>query len=103
MSGHGHLTTRKWMQAYLLAVFGDGQTAPCYHCGIQLRAYGQSTGPAPADLLTIDRILPGFLGGQYVPGNIRPACPWDNAHRTYAEYATGPVWPKPVDETVTAA
>lgn len=39
-------------------------TCRCYRCGVVLR---EAT-------LTIDRIVPGCLGGRYTRDNIRPAC-----------------------------
>lgn len=44
-------------------------TARCYRCGCLLHF----------DTLTVDRILPGCLGGTYKRGNIRPACAKDNS------------------------
>ena len=48
---------------------GDGgyETVPacrCYRCGILLTV----------DTVTVDRIVPGCLGGTYAHNNIRPAC-----------------------------
>lgn len=56
---------RRALNVWMLAVFGDGLTAPCSFCGKRL-FYSQ---------LTRDRYpLPGRKGGRYVRGNIRPAC-----------------------------
>jgi len=44
---------------------GDGTPAcRCYRCGVLLTV----------ETLTVDRIIPGALGGRYVRNNIRPAC-----------------------------
>lgn len=60
----GSSYTRKARRLWLLAQFGDGQTAPCYRCGEMLDEAA----------LTVDRIVPGCQGGRYVRNNIRPAC-----------------------------
>lgn len=50
---------------WLLDTFGDGTHVDCaLGCGIVLD-FGT---------VTVDRIVPGALGGRYVQGNIRPAC-----------------------------
>jgi 5-methylcytosine-specific restriction endonuclease McrA len=51
-------------RAYLLAKHGDGDTCPCYRCGVVL---DDST-------ITVDRVVPGVAGGRYTRDNIRPAC-----------------------------
>jgi hypothetical protein len=60
----GNNRDRAARRTWLLNAYGDGKTAPCYRCG---KALTDST-------ITVDRILPGVLGGRYVRGNIRPAC-----------------------------
>ncbi len=63
-NARGNTEDRRRRRAWLLEEFGDGQTAPCYRCAAPL-----------TDLtITVDRIVPGCLGGRYVRGNIRPAC-----------------------------
>lgn len=63
-NARGSSYSRRIRRAWLLATFGDGETCPCYRCGIELN---DST-------ITADRIIPGCEGGTYRRGNIRPAC-----------------------------
>lgn len=60
----GNSTDRRRRKLWMLARWGDGQTAPCTHCD------------SPLDYATIeaDRIIPGSLGGSYRRENIQPAC-----------------------------
>lgn len=61
---------RRALNCWMLAVFGDGITAPCAFCGRRL-FFSE---------LTRDRYpVPGRKGGRYVRGNIRPACMSCNA------------------------
>jgi hypothetical protein len=60
----GNAYNRRRRKAWLLATFGDGETCPCFACGVLL----------DVRTLTVDRIVPGVRGGRYVRGNIRPAC-----------------------------
>lgn len=60
----GSAEQRRARKQWLLDTFGDGTWAPCSHCEVILD-WGT---------LTVDRIIPGCLGGRYVQGNIRPAC-----------------------------
>ena len=53
---------RRWLlQSYASNVPGYCR---CYRCGVLL----------DEESLTVDRIVPGCLGGKYVRTNIRPAC-----------------------------
>ena len=63
-NARGSAEGRRRRKAWMLVVFGDGTTAPCYRCGIRLTF----------TTMTVDRIIPGAEGGRYVRGNIRPAC-----------------------------
>lgn len=63
-NARGNSEDRRRRRAWLLNEFGDGETAPCAFCGISLND----------ETITVDRIIPGVLGGRYVRGNIRPAC-----------------------------
>lgn len=63
-NARGNSYDRAARRRFLLDTFGDGQTCPCYRCGVAL----------DEDSLTVDRIVPGRDGGRYVRGNIRPAC-----------------------------
>lgn len=60
----GSAKARRERKTWLLRTFGDGESAPCSHCGVALDFW----------TITVDRILPGILGGRYVRDNIRPAC-----------------------------
>ena len=60
----GSAANRRARKQWLLDTFGDGTNVPCYDCHT----------PLTFETLTVDRILPGCLGGTYVRGNIRPAC-----------------------------
>lgn len=63
-NARGSTYDRAARRRFLLAKFGDGETAPCYRCGVEL------TGST----ITVDRIVPGRDGGTYRRNNIRPAC-----------------------------
>ncbi|MBB4689798.1 HNH endonuclease [Amycolatopsis jiangsuensis] len=60
----GGTRDRAARRAFLLAAFGNGETAPCYRCGAELTN----------ETITVDRIVPGRDGGRYTRDNIRPAC-----------------------------
>ena len=60
----GGTDARRARKLHLLDTFGDGYTAPCTFCGLELD-YGT---------ITADRILPGCQGGTYQRKNLRPAC-----------------------------
>lgn len=62
----GNTTDRRRRKNWLLAEFGDGTVASCaFGCGTELNFY----------TMTVDRYpVPGYDGGRYVRGNIRPAC-----------------------------
>lgn len=67
----GSASDRRNRKIWLLTTFGDGRKVPCHDCGMVLNWA----------TLTVDRILPGCLGGKYVRGNIRPACQQCNIRR----------------------
>jgi hypothetical protein len=73
----GSATARAARRAFLVDTFGwrlpDGTgVVLCYRCDVPLL---QDEDPeAPGQSLTVDRIIPGCMGGRYVRGNIRPAC-----------------------------
>lgn len=65
----GSAAERRLRRQWLLDTFGDGTTVMCHlelsdHCEMDLTI----------DTLTVDRIVPGRLGGRYARGNIQPAC-----------------------------
>lgn len=60
----GSSATRARRRLWLVAAWGDGETAPCFFCGTSLTVH----------TVTTDRIVPGIQEGRYVRGNIRPAC-----------------------------
>lgn len=63
-NARGSSYDRAARRRFLLAQFGDGTTAPCYRCMV----------PLTDATITVDRIVPGVLGGRYIRTNIRPAC-----------------------------
>src|SRR5687767_6999217 len=64
---------RRARRVWLIGTFGDGVSAPCaFLCGREVTV----------DTVTVDRFpIPGYRGGAYVRGNIRPACKWCNYAR----------------------
>ena len=60
----GNTAQRRARKLGLLDDFGDGYTAPCTYCRVELD-YGT---------ITVDRIVPGCEGGTYARSNIQPAC-----------------------------
>lgn len=61
----GSAQERRALKTWMLAVFGDGITAPCSFCDREL-LFSQ---------ITKDRFpIPGRKGGRYKRGNVRPAC-----------------------------
>lgn len=63
----GNSRDREARRRYLLVTWQSNKgagTARCYRCGRVL----------DAETLTVDRIVPGCLGGKYTRANIRPAC-----------------------------
>lgn len=66
-NARGSSYDRRSRRAFLLAEFGDGERARCYRF--------EKCGTVVDDTtITVDRIMPGCLGGTYRRGNIRPAC-----------------------------
>lgn len=63
-NARGSSRDRRARKVYLLATYGDGDQCWCYRCGVML-TFGT---------LTVDRKIPGALGGTYRRENIRPAC-----------------------------
>lgn len=57
----GSSADRRARKQWLLAAYGDGAQAPCYHCGT----------PLTATSCEADRIIPG---GSYGHNNILPSC-----------------------------
>jgi hypothetical protein len=57
----GKAHDRRRRKLWLLAVYGDHETAPCVHCGKGLTF----------ETIQQDRIIPG---GSYARGNIQPSC-----------------------------
>lgn len=64
----GNNLSRRSRKLWMLAAFGDGTTAPCYHCEVELTF----------ETVEADRIIPG---GTYRRDNIIPACRQCNARR----------------------
>ena len=73
----GSAADRRARRAYLVDTFGwrlpDGTgVVCCYRCAVPLLEHEDPE--APGQAVTVDRIVPGVLGGRYVRGNVRPAC-----------------------------
>lgn len=62
----GSTRDRRARKRWLLTTFGDGVSAMCaFDCGTRLTV----------ETISVDRHpVPGWAGGTYVRGNIRPAC-----------------------------
>lgn len=67
----GSAYKRRELKTWMLAEFGDGITVECaFGCGKRL-FYSE---------MTKDRYpIPGWRGGKYIKGNVRPACARCNA------------------------
>lgn len=77
-NARGSTRDRAARRAYLLRVYesdlGPG-TCRCYRCGVLLTdPVDPARFTAHLRPLTVDRIVPGALGGRYTRANIRPAC-----------------------------
>lgn len=70
----GSAADRAARRAYLVRTYGwpEAGIVLCYRCGVPLL---QDEDPdAPGQAVTVDRIVPGCLGGRYTRDNVRPAC-----------------------------
>ena len=65
-NARGNAADRRARRRWLIQTYGSNRPGfcRCYRCG---RLLDETT-------LTVDRIVPGCLGGKYVRSNIRPAC-----------------------------
>lgn len=66
-NARGNAASRRARREYLVSFDGWGNGwswAYCVFCGRELMQ----------ETVTVDRIIPGILGGTYAKGNIRPAC-----------------------------
>lgn len=65
-NARGSSSDRRARREWLLKTWAADRKGRCrcYRCGKLLNAR----------TITVDRIVPGCLGGRYVRGNIRPAC-----------------------------
>ena len=63
-NARGNTTARRKRRAWLLQHWGHHDWTICFHCG-EILTEGT---------VTLDRIIPGKLGGTYIEGNLRPAC-----------------------------
>jgi len=73
-NSRGSAEDRRARRAWLVLTYGWPEVGLvlCYLCGVPLL---QDEDPdAPGQSVTVDRIVPGCLGGRYVRGNIRPSC-----------------------------
>ena len=66
----GNAESRRRRKAWLLKTYASDlpRRCRCYRCGK----------PLTKKQITVDRIIPGCLGGKYTRDNIRPACSWCN-------------------------
>lgn len=72
----GNAEGRRRRKQWLLDEFGDGVTVMC-HLEVSDRCEMDLTFAT----LTVDRIVPGVLGGRYTRDNIQPACgPCNSEH-----------------------
>lgn len=74
-NARGNAESRRRRRQWLIDTFGDGVTAPCFLASIVC------TGPVTVDTVSVDRIVPGHLGGTYRRDNIRPACQPCQSHQ----------------------
>jgi hypothetical protein len=65
-NARGSSEDRRRRRRFLLETFGDGTTAPCSFDGCTILLTFET--------ITVDRVIPGALGGRYTRDNIRPAC-----------------------------
>lgn len=65
----GNNRDRAARKVWMLKTFGNGETAPCVHCGCELNY----------ETVQADRILPG---GTYRRDNVQPSCAADNRARS---------------------
>lgn len=65
-NSRGSSEDRRRRRKYVIDTFGDGVVARC--------SFDGCTVMLTVDTVTIDRIVPGALGGRYTRDNIRPAC-----------------------------
>lgn len=65
-NSRGNSKGRRMRREWIIRNWGESAwgTVPCFYCGTTLMD----------GTLTIDRIIPGHVGGAYQYGNIRPAC-----------------------------
>ena len=65
----GSAQDRRRRKQWLLDTFGDGTEVMCH-----LEVSDQCEMVLTFETLTVDRVVPGCLGGRYTRNNIRPAC-----------------------------
>lgn len=68
-NARGSATDRRARKLWLLEMYGDGQEADC-----ALALSDRCLVVVTFETLSVDRIVPGRLGGTYRRENIRPAC-----------------------------
>lgn len=72
-----YLQIRKNKKRRLLIEIGELYSWTCF--------YLHSSDAACDDRITLERLVPGKRGGQYVPGNVRVACFRHNVERSYKD------------------
>jgi 5-methylcytosine-specific restriction endonuclease McrA len=60
----GNSKDRRRRKLWVLREFGDGELTTCTFCAV----------PLLYEDLSLDRIIPGCLGGTYAYDNVRPSC-----------------------------
>ncbi len=68
-NARGSASNRRTRKQWLLDTWGDGVSAPC-----RLTCSPRCEGLVTIVTISVDRIIPGTLGGTYNRGNIRPSC-----------------------------
>lgn len=68
-NARGSATNRRSRKQWLLDTWGDGNSAPC-----RLTCSPSCLRTVTLLTISVDRIIPGTLGGTYARNNIRPAC-----------------------------
>jgi hypothetical protein len=74
-NARGNAESRRRRRQWLIDMFGDGIVADC------ALALPGCTGYLTVDTVSVDRIVPGHLGGTYRRDNIQPACSHCQSHQ----------------------
>jgi hypothetical protein len=69
---------RERLKQQLVTEYGDGKTCPCVYCGRTL----------VPDTISLERIVPGDVGGKYIMANLAPADYGCNLQRSTTDFQT---------------